>query len=760
MACSILDDGGVVARRLLLGGRVQGVGFRPFVYRLAQREGLNGWVRNLSGQVEILAQGSVLALDRFTLSLLDEAPSLSRPALLAEGSEAPSWHEGFAVLASDASQPPDVHVPPDQSTCDDCLRELSDKRDRRRHYPFINCTQCGPRYTLITALPYDRANTTMAGFPLCADCAAEYSDPSDRRFHAEPVACPVCGPRLRFVTRKGAETRDDAALTAAVTALREGSVLAVKGIGGYHLMCDAFNPEAIAELRHRKHRPRKPLAVILPWTDWAATLTSFGRPTKAELALLADPMRPIVLVAKRTGSALPEGLAPGLEELGILLPYSPLHHLLLQHYGRPLVATSANPSGEPILTDNVEAEARLGRVVDGFLHHDRPIARPADDPVYRVIAGKPRPVRLGRGNAPVERELPFALQHPMLAFGGQTKTTIALGWGRRVVISPHLGDIDSPRSLALLGQVADDLQDLYGVRASTLCCDAHPNYASTRLARNAGLPVVPVFHHAAHASALVMEFCIDSGDARAGDWIVFTWDGTGLGPDGTVWGGEALVGTPGTWRRRASFRPFRLPGGDKAARQPWRSALALTWETGQDWAGHHQDTMLLRQAWERGVNCPPCTSVGRLFDAAAAMLGVVVEASFEGEAAMRLEAAVAGDEAPLRLPLSCDPDGVWRSDWAPLLLALADTRHSIASRAALFHSTLAAALLAQARALRAETGISRVGLTGGVFQNRLLAETVLGMAQQAGFTVFLPETIPCNDAGLSFGQLIEAARCA
>jgi hydrogenase maturation protein HypF len=728
----------VATHRVRLGGRVQGVGFRPFVYRLAQREGLTGWVRNLSGHVEILAQGPEQALCRFTESLLDEAPPLARPALLSVTPEVASVCQGFSVRGSDTLEPADVHVPPDQFTCDDCLRELADPGDRRYGYPFINCTQCGPRYTLIARLPYDRANTSMAGFGLCAACAAEYGDPADRRFRAEPVACSACGPALRF-------TGDDP-----LAALRREEVLAVKGIGGYHLVCDALNPIAIATLRERKRRPHKPLAVMLPSVDWLYRLT---RPTEAEAAVIASPMRPIVLVRKRPDAGLPDGLAPGLGELGVMLPYSPLHHLMLQGFGSPLVATSANPAGEPVLTDNATVETRLGHVVDGFLHHDRPIIRPADDPVYRVVAGRPRPIRLGRGNAPLEIDLPFPLRRPMLALGGQMKTTIALGWDRRIVVSPHLGDMDTPRGVALLRQTAEDLQALYGVRAEALCRDAHPGYASARLVRDWGLPASTVFHHAAHASALVGEH------EATGDWIVFTWDGTGLGPDGTIWGGEALLGAPGRWQRRGSLRPFRLPGGDKAARQPWRSACALAWEAGHDWGLGGHDIVLLRHAWERDVNCAPTTSAGRLFDAAAAMLGLVTTASFEGHAPMMLEAEATGDDADIALPLICDSTGVWRSDWSPLLPALCDTRRSIASRATLFHATMAAALMAQAEALRAETGISRVGLTGGVFQNRLMAETVSRHAEAAGFSVFLPERLPCNDAGLSFGQLIEANAC-
>ncbi len=724
---------------------MQGVGFRPFVYRLAHRHGLSGWVRNRAGQVEILAQGPAAALDRFTSALAEDAPPLARPRLVAAEAAPATACPDFRILDSDSSGPARIHVPPDQFTCDDCLAELSDPHDRRFAYPFINCTQCGPRYTLITCLPYDRPNTTMAGFPLCPACQAEYRDPLSRRFHAEPVACPVCGPRLSFVDHSGTPATDP--LAATVAAIRAGRIVAVKGVGGYHLVCDAQNATAIATLRDRKHRPHKPLAIMVASPD---ALAGLATPTAAERALLQDPMRPVVLLRRDPTCDLPDALAPGCTEIGVLLPYSPLHHLLLAAHGGPLVATSANPSGEPVLTDNAEAATRLSHIADAFLHHDRPIARPADDPVFRLIAGAPRPIRLGRGNAPLEVALPIPLDRPTLAFGGQMKATLALGWGDRAVVSPHLGDMDSPRSVALLQDVARDLQSLFGVTAARIACDAHPGYASTRLARRMGLPVVCAWHHFAHASALAAE-CDPSVDR-----IVFTWDGTGLGPDGSIWGGEALVGRPGTWRRAASLRPFSLPGGDRAARQPWRSALALCWETGRDWPVPAADTGLLRGAWQRGLNCPRTSSAGRLFDAAAALVGLATEVSFEGQAPMWLEAA-ATDARPVSLPLTRDDAGVWRTDWEPLLEPLLDTQRAPGERAALFHATLAQAALAQARAIRAETGITRIGLTGGVFQNRRLTEALAHLAEADGFTVDLPRKLPCNDAGLSFGQLIEAA---
>ena len=744
----------VAARKWILGGRVQGVGFRPFVYRTAQRFGLQGWARNGAGEVEVLAQGAPDLLERFGHALIADAPPLARPKVLAEKAVAPEAATDFQIRPTDAARAADVHVPPDYFACDDCLAELNDPSDRRFRYPFINCTQCGPRYTLIERLPYDRPNTAMARFVLCAQCAAEYADPADRRFHAEPVACPDCGPRLTYHV-PGAETRcGDDALAAAIAALRDGKIVAVKGIGGYHLLCDAVNSTAVGALRMRKRRPHKPLAVMFPVQDDLAALRRATAPGAAHEAMLRDPVRPIVLVPKRADGDLAPQIAPGVSEIGAMLPYSPLHHLLLEDFGAPLVATSGNVSGEPVITDNAMAEVRLGIVADGFLHHDRPIVRPADDPVYRVVAGTPRPMRLGRGNAPNEIELPFTLPHPLLALGGHLKNTITLAFGNRAVVSPHLGDMATPRGIDLLQQVAADLQSLYGVRAQRALCDAHPTYNTTRLAPKFGLPVTKIFHHEAHASALAGE-C-----GHEEERLVFTWDGAGYGPVGTVWGGEALLGRPGRWRRVASLRPFALIGGDRAARDPWRNALSLSWEAGKEWAACPQAAEPLRHAWQRRINCPRTSSVGRLFDGAAALIGLTAQASYEGQAACELEAMCAVDAEPIALPLSRQGDGVWQSDWGPLLDRLQDTTQSTAARAAIFHATLAEMALAQARALREEYGVSKLGLTGGVFQNRVLSERILAASARDGFSVDLPVMLPCNDAGLSFGQVIEVGLAA
>jgi hydrogenase maturation protein HypF len=757
----------VETRRWVVAGRVQGVGFRPFIYNLAGSYRLDGWVRNDVGQVTIVAQGEVERLERFGRAILEQAPPLARPRILSCGRAAPVEGRGFAILPSRDRTPARVHVPPDYFACDECIRELADPSDRRFQYPFINCTQCGPRYTLIRSLPYDRPNTTMAAFAMCDACRAEYKNPADRRFHAQPVACIRCGPRLEFTRREApadpmavpspapAVASTDP-LARAINELRAGRIIAIKGIGGYHLMCDACNADSVARLRAHKPRPHKPLAVMVPPPDTDSTLDRVVEIDDAHRRLLLDPMRPIVLSAKRPDAPLADGIAPGLAEVGVFLPYSPLHHLLLDRFGGPLVATSANVSGEPVLTDNREVTERLGHVAEAFLHHDRPIERPADDPVYRIIDGVARPVRLGRGGAPLELELPFRLDRPVLAVGGHMKNTIALAWHERVVVSPHIGELDAPRSLDVFERVIDDLQRLYQVRAEVVICDAHPGYTSSRWARASSLEVVEVLHHVAHAAAIAGE------QPQVSEWIAFTWDGVGYGGDGALWGGETFVGRPGAWRRAGSFRPFRLPGGEAAGRDPWRSALAVCWETGRSWDDAPGDVELLRKAWERGLNAPVTTAVGRLFDAAAALGGVLATATYEGQGPMLLEAlAQTCPEAELlshripELPIRSRHDDILEVDWEPLIDVVVDGTRSISIRSGLVHAALAAALVEQAKRLRSATGIDTVGFSGGVFQNRVLAERCMRALRAAGFEVHLPIIVPANDGGLCFGQVIE-----
>lgn len=755
MAEPAAHAGELVARRLRLRGHVQGVGFRPFVYRLAIGHDIKGHVQNQLGEVEVLAVGTTDTVEQFSKDLVACAPPLSSPSLANVETVSVPDACTFEIIDSLADADAQIFVPPDYFMCDDCRRELQDPNDRRFSYPFINCTQCGPRYTLIEALPYDRANTSMATFPLCPDCELEYRDPANRRFHAEPVACSSCGPQLSF-EEQGVVTADDSdtALEKATEAIRGGDIVAVKGIGGYHLVCDARNEAAIGRLRERKQRPDKPLAVMFPVAgrDGLDVVRDYVTLTDAEAQLTAGPIRPIVLATRLPGCALADNVAPGLGEVGVFLPYSPLHQLLLDALGGPVVATSGNISGEPVLTDNDDAAHRLRAVADAFLQHDRPIVRPADDPVYRRIAGSMRPFRLGRGCAPLELDLPWAQTEPLLAVGGHMKGTVALSWDKRVVVSPHIGEMDSPRSLDVFEQVSRDLQALYGVRASRVVCDAHPGYTTNRWAQGrSNLPFETVWHHEAHASAVAAEA------GTPGEWLMFSWDGVGLGRDDTLWGGEALLGSPGNWQRFASLRTFRLPGGDKAGREPWRSAAALHWECGLDWTADMDKDGLARAAWTNDLNCPTTSAAGRLFDAAAAMICDVPQASFEAQGPMQLEALCQSHVEGMSLELTEDEDGVLHVDWEPLLGIISDVSIEPERRAEIFHASMAVAIVSQAIAARDRHAVTQVGLCGGVFQNRFLTEQTLSLLQDAGFSVYLPQALPCNDAALSYGQAAEVA---
>jgi hydrogenase maturation protein HypF len=750
------------AKRVVLSGIVQGVGFRPFIYRHAHIHKLQGWVRNSSGRVEIQVQGDPRQLGLFVNTLISSAPPLSRPVFDSVAESHCTDSDEFLILSSEAGSDADIHLPADLFTCDNCLRELNDPDNRRYRYPFINCTQCGPRYTLIEALPYDRPNTSMAGFPLCEACNTEYTDPADRRYHAEPVACAECGPTLTFSeTGSGSIEGNEAALAASLVALGAGKVLAIKGIGGYHLVCDASNDTAVRQLRRTKPRPHKPLAVMFPAPpgDSLAIVGQYLIANEDEAQLLASHARPIVLIQKKPGNTLSAHIAPGLNEVGAMLPYSPLHHTLLNDFGGPLVASSANISGEPVLTANIDIEQRLAHVANAFLHHDRPIVRPADDPVMRVINKQPTAIRQGRGLAPVEIELPFRINRPLLAVGAQMKNTVALAWDNRVVVSPHIGEMESPRSLQTFEQCIQDLQDLYQVKAEHIICDAHPGFTASRWAHQQVQEVDEVYHHHAHASAVYLEALKNDNDLD--DLMVFTWDGVGLGPDGTLWGGEALLGSPGQWQRVASFRPFKLPGGERAGREPWRSAAAICWESGQECLLEEASDPLLYSFWQQGSNAPVTTAAGRLFDAASALSGVCTEASFEGQGPMLFEALAANYKdvnkiKKTELELSRIND-IYSVDWSPLIPVLMDESSSQSERAACFHLSMAHSLLQQAIQLRKDTGVNKVGLAGGVFQNRVLTEKSIALLEANGFETTLPLLMPVNDASISFGQIIEYA---
>ncbi len=755
---------------LILTGHIQGVGFRPFVYQLAHRYQLVGWIKNADGTVHIHIQGEEEAIHSFIIDLLEHPPPLAKPRLFSKHQCELSHFSQFEILpSSTTAQKYQLYhaIPPDYSTCGECLQELRTVTDRRYRYPFINCTNCGPRYTLIRRLPYDRVNTSMADFPLCDNCLQQYQNPNDRRFHAQPLACPQCGPQLSFNSATQNNLQGEAALQAAIHALQQGKSIAVKGIGGYHLMCDATQASAVQHLRDRKHRPAKPLAILLP--DDESFFARYLHASTLEIETLRSNQRPIVLIRARVDSDLAPQIAPDLNEIGVMLAYSPLHYLLLDALQRPLVATSANLSGEPVLIENQEVEKNLAECVTGFLHHNRPIIRPADDSVLRIIADKARPVRLGRGIAPVELKLPFSLEKPTLAVGAHLKNTIALAFEQRLIISPHIGDLGSARSLDVFQQVIEDFQELYGVQAERILHDAHPNYASSRWAKNSGLACTAIFHHHAHASAVVGEYAIQADNYEEKPWLIFTFDGVGYGEDGNAWGGEVFYGTPAHWQRVAHLRPLQLIGGDRVGREPYRSAAAALWELGQtvDFKkifNLDEPANLLQQAWEKRINCVTSTAAGRLFDAVAALLGLASKVSFEGQAPMQLEAlASRANNAEIQLAQqhikNLSSTLIRQSlhsthleiDWAALIHFVLDTQLTAACRAYGFHYGLVLAMLILFKQL--SLPIFKVGVSGGVFQNRLLTELLLKEFAEMGIEIFIPALLPCNDAGISAGQI-------
>ena len=739
-------------------GVVQGVGFRPFVYRQATALGLGGWVGNTTDGVTVEAEGGETQIAALVAAIRTSPPAAARVIALEERDLIPSGETAFAIRQSAEEGARSAEVPADLATCADCLAELFDPLSRRFHYPFINCTQCGPRFSIITDMPYDRARTTMATFAMCLECQAEYDDPGDRRFHAEPNACLACGPQVALWDSSGRPLDTGGnALRKAADAIRTGALVAVKGIGGFHLVCDARNGVAVVELRARKQREEKPFAVMFP--DLRA-VTACCRVGPAEEALLTGPERPIVLL-RRTGGPIAEAVVPGNPRLGAFLPYTPLHHLLMADLGFPVVATSGNVSDEPIVIDEHEAAVRLAGIADLFLVHDRPIVRPVDDSVVHVVAGEPQVLRRGRGTAPA-RIAVNGIDEGIVAVGGHLKTTVAVSQAGGVVLGAHVGDLDTARARDAHATAVADLTRLYAVAPRQVARDLHPDYASNRVAESLGVPIVPVQHHLAHIVACTAEHGIES------PVLGVAFDGTGYGGDGTVWGGEFLLVERGRWRRVGHLRHFRLPGGEAAVREPRRAAFGLLAEAfgpaaldmtdlaplaGLDEA----ERAVMGRMVERGVNAPETSSAGRLLDAFAALCGLCQVNAYEGQAASMLEWA-AGDrpaEGGYSFTVAEAPDGMLVVDWRQALEdALADLRAGAPRGrvAAAVHDGLVAAIGAVAE----RVGEPHVVLSGGCFQNVRLTEGAVALLGRNGFEPVWHRRIPPNDGGIALGQAVWA----
>jgi hydrogenase maturation protein HypF len=747
----------VIRRRLRVTGTVQGVGYRPFVYRHAVDLGLRGWVRNDSAGVLIDVEGETSVIDALQQLLVDEAPPLARVTSvtsevvdLADGGEA---RTGFAIVESDAAGAPSAPVSIDTATCDDCLAEVLDPHDRRHRYPFTNCTNCGPRYTIVRRVPYDRPWTTMADFAMCEDCLREYHDPTNRRFHAQPNACRVCGPQLAWHDLgSGQRAARDEALAAAVGALRAAKVVGVKGIGGYHLAVDATDAHAVAELRRRKERDDKPFAVMVADLDAADEVVELGPEARRELTSVR---RPIVLARRRDADAIAQAVAPGLPELGVMLPYTPLHHLLLADVGRPLVMTSGNLSDEPIAHDDEDAATRLAPLVHGLLSHDRAIEIRCDDSVVRGSGRRPQLLRRSRGYAPEPLPLPFEPGLSVLALGAELKSTVAITKGSTVVPSHHLGDLEHLATYLSFLQAVGHLPALYGVTPELVAHDLHPEYLSSKHAADLDLPTVGVQHHHAHVAACMVEH------GRTDPVVGLTFDGLGYGPDGTMWGGEVMVADFGGFVRVAHMRAAPMPGGVAAIREPWRMAAVWAMHAGLDPAAllpaidPSRVAAVVALAERRGS--VSTTSVGRLFDAVAVLLGGRDHVTYEAQAAIELEALARRAD---KIPGTKAHQGVVEDDGivfdpAPLVAELVRDRAAgvdVTLLAARFHESFGLAAARLAERVASDAGLDVVALTGGVFQNALLTEVVESALTAAGLRVLIHSTVPPNDGGISIGQ--------
>jgi hydrogenase maturation protein HypF len=724
--------------RITLRGAVQGVGFRPFVYRLATELSLTGWVLNSSAGLVVEVEGSSDQLTRFEKRLEHERPKASVVTVRESSWITAEGSTRFEILASEHDSGKTVNVLPDLATCTDCREELFDPGNRRFEYSFTNCTKCGPRYTIVVDIPYDRPNTTMRKFMLCPACREEYENPANRRFHAQPNACPVCGPKL------------DGTIEDAVEALLQGEIVALKGIGGFQLLVDARNRSAVARLRERKHREEKPFALMMPSLEVARTYCEISQ---AEVDLLESQAAPIVLLKPKPGTDIAANVAHCSPYLGIMLPYSPLHYLLMQKCRFPLIATSGNRSDEPIAIANEEATLRLNNIADHFLMHNRPIVRACDDSVVRLTRGRAGILRRARGYAPLGIRVAHTLP-PVLAVGGHLKNTVAIGVGQDVFLSQHIGDLETLEARAAFEKAIDDLCRLYSFKPEAVACDLHPDYASTHWAEKSGLPLIRLQHHQAHVAACAAENNV------LGPHLGVSWDGTGYGLDGAIWGGEFFRVEGNQFERIAHLRSFGLPGGDAAVREGWRSAASLIFqvsEVTEPEPGNpgvepkspgkpRLDVSKVHYMLEHGINVVPTTSVGRLFDAVASITGTAQQNRFEGQAAMLLENEI----GVLRTEEAYALTG---GDWGPLIMAVMDDKRAgvaTALIAARFHNALVDWILEVAT----QAGQKQVVLSGGVFQNRYLTERAAAALESHGFDVYTHHRVPPNDGGIALGQAV------
>ncbi|MDD8018387.1 MAG: carbamoyltransferase HypF [Bacteroidota bacterium] len=759
--------------KVTIHGAVQGVGFRPFIYRIAGELQLPGWISNTSQGVHIEVEGSHDALQQFLSKIYSEKPPLACIQSCESTFLDPKGFTTFEIKESSEEGIKTALILPDIATCPDCLKDIFDKTNRRYLYPFTNCTNCGPRYTIIQALPYDRKNTTMHQFTMCEECEKEYHDPTNRRFHAQPNACPKCGPHVELWDPNGERIaqRHDAILQT-VAAILQGKIVAVKGLGGFHLMCDAQSNEAVQLLRKRKHREEKPFALMFPTFD---DVERECEVSKVEKHLLLSPESPIILLKRKSEtdrthsainnpkSAIASSVAPNNPFLGVMLPYTPLHHILMSLLQSPVIATSGNISEEPICTNEQQALKKLHSIADYFLVHNRPIERYCDDSIVRTVEGRELVMRRARGYAPLPVQIPLTLESPILAVGGHLKNTVAVARGTSIFVSQHIGDLETAESFTSFKKTIDDLTSLYEITPFTIVHDAHPHYASTTYALNgqakkdALTKTISLQHHYAHIASCMAE------NELTGTVLGFAWDGTGYGTDGTIWGAECILADNNTFRRVGTIHSFKLPGGDVAAREPRRCAASILYELFGGGCFEHsvavresfseKERTLIKDMLKKNINSPFTTSMGRLFDAVAAILGLRMKSSFEGQAAMEVEFLAFQSTTDETYPsIITEENNLFRWDWKEMFKKiLADVASNVpkADIAKKFHNTLSLLIIEMAKKMN----VQQVVLSGGCFQNILLLEKTISALRVNGFSPYWHQRIPTNDGGISLGQI-------
>ena len=750
--------------KIVIRGAVQGVGFRPFVYRLAEELKLKGWVINSSSGVFIEAEAEKFKLDEFVLRIQKENPPHSFIQSFEFSYRDPAGYNKFEIRKSDDKGSRTVLMLPDIATCNECINDVFDPNNRRYLYPFTNCTNCGPRYSIIEKLPYDRINTSMKIFEMCDECKKEYEDPLNRRFHAQPNACPICGPKLELWDKKGrVMSKKHYALLEAVNAVKYGKIIALKGVGGFHLIVDARNEEAVQKLRKRKHREEKPLALMYPNID---SVYCDCEVSEFEKRLLLSPESPIVLLKRHDETDLADSIAPGNPYLGIMLPYSPLHLILMKELAFPIVATSGNLSDEPICTDESEALIRLKDIADMFLVHNRPIVRHVDDSIARIILDREMVTRRARGYAPLPVQLNRKMPN-LLAVGAHLKNNISVSVDNNVFISQHIGDLETAEAYSAFEHVINDLKNIYEVTPESVVCDKHPNYLSTNFANHSGIKVESIQHHYAHIASCMAE------NELTGNVLGVSWDGTGYGDDGSIWGGEFFIANEKSYKRIAHLRKFKLPGGETAIKEINRTAIGLLYEILGERVFEQNELMPIKNTPEKelkilqkmltgNINSPVTSSAGRLFDAVSSIIGISSYSHYEGQAAMQLEFAIDSEPIDKAYPFNVinsthkKSDVKFIIDWEPIIInIMADLNKRVTKNviSAKFHNTLANAVLEIAK----KTGESKVVLSGGCFQNKYLLEKTIKFLQKEDFKPYWHQRVPTNDGGISLGQIAAAA---